>query len=94
MINMIDEPFHGNLDLSMVELKRGSAYYKKRHEILTLMESLEETEHEKTAVQLSDALNDLDYIISRAYFTIGFRWGARMALDMLNDKHDTFSPVI
>ena len=94
MINMIDELFHGNLDLSMVELKKGSAYYKKRHEILTLMESLENTEYEKTAVQLSDALNDLDYIISRAYFTIGFRWGARMALDMLNDKHDTFSPVI
>ena len=91
---MIDELFHGNLDLSMVELKKGSAYYKKRHEILTLMESLEETEHEKTAVQLSDALNDLDYIISRAYFTIGFRWGARMALAILNDEHDTFSPVI
>ena len=93
MVNMIDELFHGNLDLSMVELKKGSAYYKKRHEILTLIESLEDTEHEKTFSQLSDAINDLDYII-RAYFTIGFRWGARMALDMLNDKHDTFSPVI
>ena len=94
MINMIDELFHGNLDLSMVELKKGSAYYKKRHEILTLIESLEDTEHEKTFSQLSDAINDLEYILSRAYFTIGFRWGARMALDMLSDKHDTFSPVI
>ena len=94
MINMIDELFHGNLDLSMVELKKGSAYYKKRHEILTLIESLEGTEHEKVSAQLSDAINDLDYIISRAYFTIGFRWGARMALDIMSDKHDTFSPVV
>jgi hypothetical protein len=55
---------------------------------------LEDTEHEKVSSQLSDAINDLDYIISRAYFTIGFRWGARMALDIMKDKHDTFSPVI
>ena len=94
MTDMIDELFNGNLDLTMVELKKGSAYYKKRHEILTLIEALEETEHEKMSGQLSDAINDLDYIISRAYFTIGFRWGARMALSMLNDEHDTFSPVI
>ena len=78
----------------MVELKKGSAYYKKRHEILTLIESLGDAEHEKLSAQLSDAINDMDYIISRAYFTIGFRWGARMALDMMSDKHDTFSPVI
>ena len=94
MINMIDELFNGNLDLSMVELKKGSAYYKKRREILTLIESLEDTEHEKVSSQLSNAINDLDYIISRAYFTIGFRWGARMAMAILSDEHDTFSPVI
>ncbi len=93
MTDMIDELFNGNLDLSMVELKRGSAYYKKRHEILTLIESLEDTEHEKVSSKLSDAINDLDYIVSRAYFTIGFRWGARMALAILNDEHDTFSPT-
>ena len=94
MKDMIDEMFHGNLNLSLLELKKGSAYYKKRHEILTIIESLEETKNETISSQLSDALNDLDYIISRAYFTIGFRWGARMALAILNDEHDTFSPVI
>ena len=94
MTDMIDELFNGNLDPTMVELKKGSAYYKKRHEILTLVDSLEEAGQEKAAARLSDALNDLDYIISRAYFTIGFRWGARMALDIMSDEHDTFSPVI
>ena len=94
MSDMIDELFNGNVDLSLLEMKKGSAYYKKRHEILTLIESLEDTEHEKVSARISDAINDLDYIISRAYFTIGFRWGARMALAMLNDDHDTFSPVI
>lgn len=94
MKDMIDELFNGNLDLSLLGLKKGSAYNKKRHEILPLIESLEDTEHEKVSSQLSDAINDLDYITSRAYFTIGFRWGARMALDILSDNHDTFSPVI
>ena len=94
MNDMIDELFNGNIDLSLLEMKKGSAYYKKRHEILTLIESLEDTEHEKVSARISDAINDLDYIISRAYFTIGFRWGARMALAMLNDDHDTFNPVI
>ena len=61
---------------------------------LTLIESLEDTEQEKVSSQLSDTINDLEYILSRAYFIIGFRWGARMALDILSDNHDTFSPVI
>lgn len=94
MKDMIDELFHGNLDLSLLELKKGSAYNKKRHEILTLIDSIEEAGQEKEAARLSDTLNDLDYITSRAYFTIGFRWGARMALAILSDEHDTFSPVI
>lgn len=94
MSDMIDDLFHGNLDLSLLEFKKDSAYNKKRSEILTLIDSLEEVGQEKAASRLSDALNDLDYIISRAYFTIGFRWGARMALAMLNDDYDTFNPTI
>ena len=94
MTNIIDELFHGNLDPSLLELKKGSAYNKKRHEILTLIDAIGEAGNEKEADKLSDALNDLDYIISRAYFTIGFRWGARLALAIMNDAHDTFSPVI
>ena len=94
MTDMIDELFHGNLDPNLLELKKGSAYNKKRHEILTLIEAIEEAGNEKDAARLGEALNDLDYIISRAYFSIGFRWGAQMVMAMLNDDHSTFSPVI
>ena len=94
MQDMIDELFHGNLDPDLLELKKGSAYNKKRHEILTLIESLEDNGNKQEAVRLGDAISDLDYIVSRAYFSIGFRWGARMAIAMMTDDHSTFSPVI
>ena len=94
MPDMIDELFHGNLDPNLFELKKGSAYNKKRHEILTIIDALAESGSTKEAKLLGDALNDLDYIISRAYFSVGFRWGARMAIAMMNDDHSTFSPVI
>lgn len=94
MDDMIDALFHGNLDLSLLDLKKDSQYYKTRNEILNILESLESPETKKKTDHLSDALNDLDYVISHAYFTIGFRWGARMMLSMLNDDHGTFDPVI
>ena len=91
MTDIIDDLFHGNLDPSLLDLKKGSAYNKKRHEIFTLIDSIEEAGVEKEAKRLGDAIGDLDCIISKASFTIGFRWGARMALAILNDEHDTFA---
>ena len=91
MTDIIDNLFHGNLDPSLLDLKKGSDYNKKRHEILSIIDTIKDAGKEKEATKLSDAIGDLDCIISRAYFTIGFRWGARMALAILNDEHDTFS---
>ena len=92
MTDMIDELFQGKLDLSMFELKKGSEYYNKRNEIVSLLEALENPETKEKTERVRDALNDLDYVISRAYFTIGFRWGARMALSILSDESDLFVP--
>ena len=94
MPDIIDELFHGNLDPNLFELKKGSAYNKKRHEILTIIDELEANGSIKEAKFLGDKLNELDYIVSRAYFSVGFRWGAQMAIAMMHDDHSTFSPVI
>ena len=59
---------------------------------LTIWEALESPETKERTDRVRDALNDLDYVISRAYFTIGFRWGARMALSILSDESDLFVP--
>ena len=53
MADMIDKLFRGNVDLSLLELKKGSAYNKKRSEILTLLEALEE--NEKKAAEILNA---------------------------------------
>lgn len=91
MTDMIDELFHGNLDLSMIELKRGSEYNKKFSEVSTLLDKMEDLGREPEVRMLRDALGDLDLVTSHAYFKVGFQWGARMALAILHDDQDVFS---
>ena len=90
MPDMIDDLFYGNLDPALLEIKRGSDYNKKRAAITTVLETLEEAGYAQEASRLGDLLNDLDYLVSRAYFTVGFRWGARMALAIMDDSSDVF----
>lgn len=92
MADILDELFFGNLDLSLPDLKKGSAYNRKRSEVATLLEKLEDSDHEKEVKLLGDALGDLDKITSRAYFTIGFRCGARVALAITSDDSNIFTP--
>ena len=90
MGNMIDDLFYDNLDPTLIEIKRGSDYYKKRAAISTLLESLESCGYARESTQLEEMISDLDYLVSRAYFTIGFRWGARMALSIMDDSGEVF----
>ena len=90
MPDMIDELFYGNLDLSMLEIKKGSDYNKKCSRVATLLEDLEAKECTSTAKYLGDAISDLDDITSRTYFSIGFRWGARMAIAILSEDPNMF----
>ena len=89
MTDIIGEFFFGNLDLSMLEAKRDSEYNRKREEITKMLDALAAT-HAKEASELMDAVNDLDVIASREYFSLGFRWGARMMLAIMNESGDTF----
>ena len=84
MADIIGELFFGNLDLSMFEAKRDSQYNRKREEITKILDALTVT-HAKEASELVDAVNDFDVIASREYFSIGFRWGARVMLAIIND---------
>ena len=90
MTNMIEELFYGNLDPTLIEVKRDSDYHKKRAAISTILESLESCGYARESTQLEELISDLDYLVSRAYFTIGFRWGARMALSIMDDTDEVF----
>ena len=91
MADMIDELFYGNLDLSMLEIKRGSDYNKKCSRVAALLEELEEKNCASVAKCLGDAISDLDDITSRTYFSVGFRWGARMAMAILSEDPNLFN---
>ena len=93
MDDMINELFYGNLDLSLMELKRGSDYNKKRSQVMTILDDLEGQISERSIQSLRDALNELDLLTSHAYFTIGFRWGARMLLSIFDDDESLFSTL-
>ena len=90
MPDMIDDLFYGKLDPALLEIKRGSDYNKKRAAITTVLESLEEVGYAQEASRLGELFNELDCVVSRAYFTVGFRWGARMVLAIMDDSSDVF----
>ena len=91
MYDMIEELFYGNLDLSMLEIKKGSDYNKKCSRVATLLEELEAADCAVIAKSLGDALGELDAITSRTYFSVGFRWGARMAMAILSEDPNMFN---
>ena len=93
MPDMIDELFYGNVDLSLLEIKKGSDYNKKCSRVATLLEELEEQNCPALAKGLGDAISDLDSIVSRTYFSVGFRWGARMALAIMSEDPNMFSMI-
>lgn len=90
MADMIDELFYGNLDFSMLDFKKDSEYNKRQSRILSLLGEIEDGGFKLQADCLGDALSDLDSVISHAYFTTGFRCGARMALAIMSDDPNTF----
>ena len=92
MANMIDNLFFANQNTTFLNLKKGSDYNKKLSEILSIIDKLEDNSLEHDAALLRKNLNDLDLITSHAYFSIGFHWGAQMALTITDDDiHNTFS---
>ena len=93
MPDILDELFFGNLDPSLFTVKKGSDYNKLHSEISTLLEKIADSGYEHESKLLEDALNKIDSITSRAYFTVGFRWGARIALAISNDNSDTFNLI-
>ena len=90
MTDMIEELFYGRLDLAQMRPKEDSDYRKAHQKISEIIEGIEPLIGKKNMDYLENAILDLEAAVSKAYFTIGFQWGAKMVLSIFGPIPDAF----
>ena len=93
IMDMIMELFYGNLSGENLYPRKSSEYTELLGRINDAVDEISKSVTEEQSSRLLNSVSEMDGIISSAYFSIGFRWGARMMLSMLTDDTGTFEPV-
>lgn len=92
-MDMIKELFYGNLGVDALGVKKTSEYAKFQRCINTMVEDMEKHIPKEQCERLLNCIAELDDCISIAYFSLGFRWGARMIISIMADDADTFDDL-
>ena len=92
-MNMIKELFYGNLGVDALGIKKTSEYAKFQHRINAMVEDMEKHVPKEQCEKLLNCIAELDDCISIAYFSLGFRWGARMIMSVMVDDPETFEEL-
>ena len=92
-MDMIKELFYGNLGVDALGVKKTSEYTKYQRRINTMVEDMEKHIPKEQCERLLNCIAELDDCISIAYFSLGFRWGARMIISVVNDDTETFEEL-
>ena len=89
-MNMIKELYEGNLDVSRLHPKADSEYWKALDGIGAFLDKAKETWGWEQSESLENALIDLEGVMSKDSFILGFQWGAKLMLSIFGDEPDTF----
>lgn len=92
-MDMVKELFYGNLGVDALGVKKTSEYAKFQRRINTMVEDMEKHIPKEQCERLLNCIAELDYCISIAYFSLGFRWGARMIISVVTDDSETFEDL-
>ena len=90
MVNAIEAIYNGDLNLSLKGPKRNSAYRKKLAEIDEMERTIEANCGKDIVRKLEETAIDLEEIVAKDHFVMGFMWGARLMLAIFDDEPDTF----
>ena len=92
-MDMVKELFYGNLGVDALGVKKTSEYAKYQRRINAMVEDIEKYVPKEQCERLLNCIAELDDCISVAYFTLGFRWGARMIISVMAADVDTFEEL-
>ena len=84
----IDKLWEGQISPSQKAIRKGSDYHKLLHKIACAVSAFEENLDENSKVrfrEIEQAQNKLNDIENKETFIEGFRLGAGMVLDVLNE---------
>ena len=92
----IDKLWGGEITPSQKAIRKGSDYHKLLHKISCAVSAFEENLDENTKVrfrEIEQAQAKLNGIENEETFIEGFRLGAGMILDVLNEYKGQFCPI-
>ena len=91
-MNMIEELYEGNLDVSKLQPKTDSEYWKALDKIGLFLEKVKEAWGWEQSDNLENAIIEFEGAMSKDSFILGFQWGAKLMLSILGDAPDSLSP--
>ena len=92
----IDKLWEGQISPSQKAIRKGSDYHKLLHKITCASSAFEENLDENTKIrfrEIEQAQAKLNGIENKETFIEGFRLGAGMILDVLNEYKGQFCPI-
>ena len=92
----IDKLWEGQISPSQKAIRKGSDYHKLLHKISCAVSAFEESLEENAKVrfrEIEQAQAKLNGIENEETFIEGFRLGAGMILDVLNEYKGQFCPI-
>ena len=91
MKNMIEELYEGNLDVSRMQPKAGSEYWKALDRIGLFLDKVKEAWGKEQSESLENAIIEFEGVMSKDSFILGFQWGAKLMFSILGDEPDSLS---
>ena len=90
MENLIEKIYKGELDVLGKRPRRASGYRKVQRGINAYVKEVANYMGKAHGECLENAIIDLEELVGRDHFILGFQWGAKMMLSILGDEPDTF----
>lgn len=90
MENLIEKIYKGKLDITRMGPKKGAEYWQIQDRVNFYVKETSKTMGKAHGESLENAVIDLEELVGRDHFILGFQIGAKLALAILGDEPDSF----
>lgn len=91
MENLIEEIYKGKLDITRMGPKKGSEYCQIQDRVNFYVKETSKTMGKAHGESLENAVIDLEELVGRDHFILGFQMGAKLTFSILGDEPDSFA---
>jgi len=91
MENLIEKIYKGKLDVTRMGPKKGTEYWQSQDRVNFYVKEIAKTMGKAHGESLENAVIDLEELVGRDHFILGFQLGAKLTFAILGDVPDSFA---